>query len=45
MGTKPDVIGEQYIEFPRALCDTNVFPIKGQKIIDTKFNQARYQIV
>ena len=32
MGT-PDVIGEQYIEFPRAL----------QKSIATKFYQARYQ--
>ena len=31
MGTKPDVIGEQYIEFPRALCDVNGFPIKGQE--------------
>ena len=42
MGT-PDVIGEQHIEFPRALCDVNGFPVKGQKSIATKFYQARYQ--
>ena len=41
MGTKPDVIGEQYIEFPRALCYVNGSPIKGQKSVATKFYQAR----
>ena len=43
MGTKPDVIGEQYIEFPRALCDVNGLPIKGQKSVATKIYQARYK--
>lgn len=37
MGTKPDVVGEQYIEFPRALCDVNGLPIKCQKSVATKF--------
>ena len=43
MGTKPDVIGEQYIELPRALCDVNGSPIKGQKSVATKFYLARYR--
>ena len=42
-GTKADVIGEQYIEFPRALCDVNGLLIKGQKSVATKFYQTRYQ--
>ena len=44
-GTKPDVIGEQYIEFPRALCTTDGLPVKGQKSITTHFYQARYKDV
>ena len=42
-GTKADVIGEQYIKFPRALCDVNGLLIKGQKSVATKFYQTRYQ--
>ena len=40
MGTKADVIGEQYIEFPR---DVNSLSNKGQKSVATKFYQARYK--
>ena len=42
-GTNPDVIGQQYIEFPRALCTTDGLPVKGQKCIATSFYQARYK--
>ena len=42
-GTNPDVIGQQYIEFPRALCTTDGLPVKGQKSITTNFYQARYK--
>ena len=38
----PDVIGEQYIEYPRALCTTDGLPVKGQKCIATNFYTARY---
>lgn len=38
-----DVIGQQYIEFPRALCTTDGLPVKGQKSIATNFYQARYK--
>ena len=41
-GTNLDVIGQQYIEFPRALT-TNGLPVKGQKSIATNFYQARYK--
>lgn len=44
-GTNPDVIGQQYIEFPRALCTTDGLPVKGQKSIITHFYQARYKDV
>ena len=42
-GANPDVIGLQYIEFPRALCTIDGFPVKGQKSIATNFYQARYK--
>ena len=42
-GTTHDVIGQQYIEFPQALCETNGLPVKRQKSIATKFYQARYK--
>ena len=35
-GTIPNVIGEQYIEYPRALCDIDGLPVKGQKSLATK---------
>ena len=41
-GTIPDVVGEQYIEFPHAICDVNGIPNKGQKSLTTKFYEARY---
>ena len=33
MGTKPDVVGEQYIEFPRALCNINA---KDKRVLSPK---------
>ena len=42
-GTSPDVIAEQYIELPRAICDTESAPIKEQKSTITKFYQTRYK--
>ena len=42
-GTSADVIAEQYIELPRAICDTESAPIKGQKSTVTKFYQTRYK--
>ena len=42
-GTMPDVIGEQYIEQPRALCNENSVPLNGQKSSVTKFYQSRYK--
>ena len=39
----PDVVGEQYIEQPRALCNENSVPLKGQKSSVTKFYQSRYK--
>ena len=42
-GTTPDVIAEQYIELPRAICDTEPAPIKGQESTITKCYHARYQ--
>ena len=42
-GSNPDVVGQQYIEYPRALCTIDGLPVKGQKSIATKFYQARYK--
>ena len=42
-GRVPDVIGEQYIEQPRAICDEYSLPIKGQKSSVTKFYESRYK--
>ena len=42
-GTSPNVIAEQYIELPRALCDVESAPIRGQKSTVTKFYEKRYQ--
>lgn len=42
-GTNPDAIGEQYIDLPRALCDLDNLPTKGQKSMATHFYQARYK--
>lgn len=36
MGLKPEIIGEQYIELPRALCDVNGSSIKDKKSIAKK---------
>ena len=41
-GTSVDTVAEQYIELPRALCDTNGVLNKGQKNVATKFYEARY---
>jgi len=42
-GTDLDVIGQQYIELPRALCTTDGIPVKGQKSIVTNYYQAWYK--
>ena len=39
----PNVIAEQYIELPRAICDVESAPIRGQKSTVTKFYKARYK--
>ena len=36
-GTSADVMGEQFIEFPRALCNIDNLPVKGQKSLVTGF--------
>ena len=41
-GTLPEVMAEQYIELPRAICDVNAAPVKGQKSTATKLYEARY---
>ena len=41
-GTSADVMGEQFIEFPRALCNIDNLPVKGQKILVTGFYKGRY---
>ncbi len=41
-GTSADVIGEQYIENPRAMCDSNGQLIQGHKHVATSFYKARY---
>ncbi len=43
IGKNPDIIGQQYIEYPRAICTTDGLPVKGQKSIATNFFQARYK--
>ena len=40
--TSVDTVAEQYIELPRALCDTNGVLNKGQKSVATKFYETRY---
>ena len=42
-GTTADVRGEQYLELPRALCDIDGLPTKGQKSLVTNFYQCRYK--
>ena len=42
MGTKADVIGEQYIEFPWTLCDVDDLLIKEEESVGTKFDQPIY---
>ena len=42
-GTMADVVGEQYIEFPRAICDLDGTPVKGQKSLVTNYYVARYK--
>jgi hypothetical protein len=42
-GRMPNVIGEQYIEQPRAICTENSLPVKGQKSTVTKFYESRYK--
>lgn len=37
------MIGEQYIQLPRAICDLNSNPNKGQKSLTTKFYLTRYE--
>ena len=44
-GTSADVMGEQFIEFPRALCNIDNLPVKGQKSLVTGFYQGRYSNV
>ena len=44
-GASLDVIGEQYIELPRALCDMDEMPRKGQKSLVTGFYRGRYENV
>lgn len=36
-GTCVDVMGELYIKLPRALCDTDDMPTKGQKSLVTDY--------
>ena len=36
-GTLPEVMVEQYIELPRAICDVNSAPVKGQKVQQQRF--------
>ena len=43
IGDTTDVVGEQYIEFPRALCTPDGLPVKGQKSLATNFFHARYR--
>ena len=42
-GRMPDVIGEQYIEQLRAICNEHSLPVKGQKSTITKFYESRYK--
>lgn len=42
MGSCVEVVGDQYIEHPRAQCDTEGQPLKGQKSVVTKYYTARY---
>ena len=42
-GIRADVVGEQYIELPRALCDEDGNLVKGTKSMATHFYQARYR--
>lgn len=42
-GTCVDVIGEQYIELPRSLCDNDDMPTSGQKSIITDYYKGRYK--
>lgn len=41
-GGIPDVMGEQYIALPRALCDIDGMPVSGQKSLITNFYKRRY---
>ena len=36
------LVGQQYLELPRAICDPNGNPHKGQKSYTTKWLEKRY---
>jgi len=42
-GSNPDVVSQQYIEYPWALCTIDGLPVKGQNSIATTFYKARYK--
>ena len=42
-GRMPDVVGQQYIEQPRAICNEHSLPVKGQKSTITQFYESRYK--
>jgi len=42
-GSNSDVVGQQHIEYPRALCTIDGLPVKDKKSIATTFYKARYK--
>ena len=45
VGGVADAPGEQFLELPRAFCDSSGVPNKGQKSSTTKWLEKRYQTI